>query len=206
MVGEVFTNPYTPNLVPETANDADPILALQNLERYLSNEFQRVEDGIRFIPVQAAYASLLVVNGPVPDQPLVKDVETPLEGFNAFAPIRPNRITAFLGPAADNLQVLESGVYWLQVQITATVDTNTTYAITIAVNGVLADIGGAVDVGNQSTITTVTFYGLRTMDAGDIATVVVVATAGGPGPFTWIMESATFSAVRISELHDEATP
>lgn len=200
MVAPAGAAAYTPNLVPQAQLDGDPNQQLIDLQRYLSEEFERIQTALAFVPVQAAYAALLVAPGPAPDQPLPKGAPTPLGGFNNFSPEVPNRVTAVIG-AVDSLQVEESGVFWVQAQITATVESGTSYVITIAINGVLSDAFGAVDAGNQTTFVTLNFYGLSALKAGDIVTLVAVATAGPPGPFTFIMESATFSAVRVSELH-----
>jgi hypothetical protein len=134
---------------------------------------------------------------------MIKDTPTPITGFNNFAPTIPNRITAVTTGSADSLQVLEGGVYWVQVQITADISSGTSYIITVARNGVLGSIFGAVAASNQTDIITLTLYGLISLNPGDLITVVVVATAAPAGPFEFIMQSATFSVVRISEQHDE---
>ena len=204
-----FAVPYAPNNVPTILLGTEPTQALQDLTRFLHEELDRISEAMRFVPVQAAYGALLVAPGPAPNQPLPKGVPTPLNGFNNFAPNQPNRVTAVVIAVADSLQVLEGGVYWVQAQVTATIDTGTSYAITVAVNGVLSEIFGSVQAGNQSTLITLTFYGLVELSPGDILTLVAVATANPAGPFTFIMESATFSTVRISELHGRdaaATP
>lgn len=201
MTFEVGAEPYTPNLVPQSTLTGDPNKQLISIERFLSEELERIQTALEFVPVQAAYGAAIIVNGPVADQPLVKDVPTVIGGFNAFAPSVPNRVVIDVAGASDTLQPEESGVYLGQAQVTATVDAGTSYVMTFANNGVLSDIFGAIDAANTTTFITLTLFGLVALKAGDIVTLVMTATAGPPGPFTFIMESATFSLVRVSELH-----
>lgn len=201
MTFEVAAEPYAPNPVPQATLEGEPNKQLIDLERFLSEELERLQTALEFVPVQAAYGSLLVINGPVADQPLDKDVPNVIGGFNSFAPEVPNRVTAVVIGSADSLQPLEAGVYLMQAQITATIDSGTSYIMTFANNAVLSEIFGAIDAGNQTTFVTITLFGLVALKAGDLITLVMTATAGPPGPFTFIMESASFSIVRVSELH-----
>ena len=201
MAFETGSEPYVPNIVLITEAGDEPIFALQNLERFLAEELQRIATAMEFVPVQAAYGSLIVSSGPVADQPLVKDVPTVIGGFNAIRPAVPNRIIGDVSGSSDSLQTEEAGVYLVQAQITATIDSGTSYIMTFANNAVLSDIFGAIDAGNQTTFATLTLFGLVTLEAGDIITLVMTATAGPPGPFTFIMESASFNIARVSELH-----
>jgi hypothetical protein len=201
MTFDVSSEPYAPNLVPATRSEDDPTRSIQNLERFLAEELQRIQTALEFVPVQAAYGALIVINGPVADQPLVKDTPTPIGGFNSFAPEVPNRVTAEETGSVDSLQPEEAGVYLMSAQVTATIDAGTSYIMTFANGGVLSDIFGAIDAGNQTTFATITLTGLVSLKAGDLITLVMVATAGQPGPFTFIMESASFNLIRVSELH-----
>lgn len=194
-----FAEPYTPNLVPQTKLDADPLEQIVQLERYLGEELDRISTAMLFVPVQAAYAALTVDPGPAPDQPL-SNTPSLIVGWNAFQPEVPNRVTADFG-IAESLVPLEGGVYLTMIQLACTVDTNTTYTITVAVNGILGSIFGLVNAGNQSNFITLTFFGLGELNAGDQVTVVGAAQGSGPGPWTFIIESGIFSMVRISELH-----
>ena len=202
MTFDVSATPYTPNLVPQAELEGDPNQQLIDLERFLSEELDRISDAAAFVPVQAAYGALIVINGPIADQPLTKDAATAITGFNAFAPEVPNRVTAdTVSLSGDSLVPEEAGVFLMQAQITATIDSGVSYILTFANNAVLSDIFGAIDAGNQTTFVTITLFGLVTLKAGDLITLVMTATAGPPGPFTFIMESASFSIVRVSELH-----
>ena len=202
MTFEVSSEPYTPNLVPQAQLEAEPNQQIIDLQRFLSEELERVATAMLFVPVQAAYGALIVINGPIANQPLTKDAATPLTGFNAFAPEVPNRVTAdTVSLTGDSLVPEESGVFLMQAQITATIDSGVSYILTFANNAVLSEIFGAVDAGNQTTFVTITLFGLISLKAGDLITLVMTATAGPPGPFTFIMESASFSITRVSELH-----
>lgn len=204
MAIEPYAAPYAPNLIPQSKIGQEPIERIIALERFLHEELDRIQEGLTFVPVQAAYASITVDPGPAPDQPLVKDVPTGIIGFNNFQPTVPNRVTAdVIALAGDSLVPLEGGVYWAQAQLTVDIDSGTTYKITMAVNGILSEIFGQIDASNQTDIITMTLYGLKSLNPGDLVTLVALATAGPAGPFQFIMLSAVFSLVRVSEQHDE---
>lgn len=193
-----FAVPYAPNTVPTVNREGEPIQQLQDLTRFLHEELDRIGEAMRFVPVQAAYGALNVAPGPVPN-PLDNPPAQLIIGWNNFSPENPNRVTA--SPTGNSLIPEEGGVGLIQVQIAATVETNTTYTISVAVNGVIGDLFAIVDAGNQSTVITLYFYGLVELDAGDFVTVVGAADGTGLGPWDFTMESATFSLVRVSELH-----
>ena len=199
-----FAVPYTPNNIPGILLDQSVqslTQHIQDLERFLAEELQRIATAARFVPVQAAYGGILVNPGPSPDQPL-DGTPTPLTGFNDGTPDQPNRVTVdVVSLLGDSLVPEEGGVYLIQCQISATIASGTAYAITVAINAVLSTVFGLVDAGNQTTVVTLTFYGLAELDAGDLVTLVASAAGQGPGPFTFIMESATFTLIRVSELH-----
>ena len=214
MAIDPFASPYVPNLVPQSALGIETIRegvsadSVQNnlieLERFISEELDRIQEGMVFVPVQAAYGAITVDPGPAADQPLVKDTPTGITGFNNFQPEVPNRITVDLvSLTGDSLVPSEGGVYWMQAQLTLDIDSGTTYKISVAVNGVEGEIFGQVDASNQTDIITLTLYGISSLNPGDLVTLVATATAAQAGPFEFIMLSATFSLVRISEQHDE---
>ena len=204
MAIEPYAAPYAPNLVPQTKLGDDAIERIIAFERFIHEELDRIQEGLTFVPVQAAYGAITVDPGPAPDQPLVKDVVTGITGFNNFQPTVPNRITVdIIALAGDSLVPLEGGVYLMQAQITADIDSGTTYKISVAVNGVVSEIFGQIDASNQTDIITMTLFGLKSLNAGDLVTLVVLATAAPAGPFQFVMLSATFSLTRVSEQHDE---
>lgn len=192
-----FAEPYAPNLVPQTTLGGDPLEQVIQLERYLAEELDRISTAMLFVPVQAAYAALLVDPGPV-SNPLT-DTPTLITGWNNFSPDVPNRVTATT--TGNSLTPLEGGVYLVQAQISATVDTNTTYTITVTRNLVPSGIFGLINAGNQSVFITLTLFGLVELNAGDAVTLFGAAVGPGQPPSLFDMESATFSAIRISELH-----
>ena len=214
MAIDPFASPYVPNLVPQSALGIDKIREqltaqavqenLIELERFISEELDRIQEGMIFVPVQAAYGAITVDPGPAADQPLVKDTPTGITGFNNFQPEVPNRITADTTTlTGDSLVPSEGGVYWMQAQLTLDIDSGTTYKISVAINGVEQGIFGQVDASNQTNIVTMTLYGIQSLNQGDLVTLIATATAAPAGPFQFIMLSATFSLVRISEQHDE---
>ena len=196
-----FAVPYAPNLVPIPQLGSEPTEQIKDLTRYLQEEFLRVQTALQFVPVQAAYGAILVSPGPAPDQPL-DGTPTGLTGFNNFSPDNPNRIaTDLVSLAGDSLTPEEGGVYLIQAQVAADIDSGTTYTLSVAINGVVADVFGVIDASNQTDIVTIVFYGIVELDQGDLVTLVGQAAGAGPGPFEFIMLSATFSLIRISEFH-----
>ena len=204
MAIEPYAAPYAPNLVPQTKLGDDPIERIIAFERFIHEELDRIQEGLTFVPVQAAYGAITVDPGPAPDQPLVKDVVTGIIGYNNSQPLVPNRITADVASVVgDSLVPLEGGVYLAQAQLTVDIDSGVSYKISMAKNGVVGEIFAQVDASNQTDIITLTFYGLTSLNPGDLISTVVVATAAPAGPFQFIMLAATFSLVRVSEQHDE---
>lgn len=203
--------PYTPNLVPQTMLDLGlaagaeltPEIVqnqLQDLERFLEEEFNRIKTAMLTSTVQAAYGALLV-DPPALDQPLVDGVPTLVTGFNGFSPAVPNRVTADFS-VGESLIPEEGGIYQIFGTVSSIISSGTEYTLTAAVNGTLSGIFGRVDTSNQTTSIQIILYGMVALNPGDIVTLVVVATGPG-GPHTWLIESAVFSLTRISEQNDE---
>ena len=211
MAEPVFAEPYTPNPVPAGQVELEFTLAtakkqMLDMQRFLSEELERIQTAMLGVPVQAAYGAITVDPGPAPDQPLVKDTPTGITGFNNFQPEVPNRIEVDLvSLTGDSLVPTETGVYLMQAQLTLDIDSGTTYKISVAINGVEGGIFGQIDASNQTNIITMTLFGLSTLAQGDLVTLVATATAAPAGPFQFIMLSSTFSLTRISELHKDRT-
>lgn len=204
MAIDPYASPYVPNLVPTSRPDDEAILEIINLQRFLKEELDRIQEGLAFVPVQAAYGALTVDPGPAPDQPLPKNTITPITGFNNIQPAVPNRIEADAAAVTgDELVPLEGGVYFIQSQLTVDIDPGTTYTISVSVNGVVSAIFGRVDASNQTAVITLSFYGLATLNPGDVVILVALATAAPAGPFQFIILSGTFSLIRVSEQHSE---
>ena len=195
--------PYTPNLVPQITVDIGTKAAvehIQDLERFLSEELQRIATANIVAVVQAAYGALTVDPGPAPDQPLVDSVPTAVEGFNNFTPAVPNRVTAQQAP--DSLIPEEGGIYQVMATLSIVISSGTAYTLTAAVNATLTGIFTTVDSSNQTTSIAMVLYGMVALNPGDTVTLVVVAVGPG-GPHTFIIESAIFGLTRISERNDE---
>lgn len=203
--------PYTPNLVPQATLDipggAEGQLTpeqvqqqLLDLERFLEEELNRIGTAMRFAVVQAAYGALTVDPGPVPDQPLPDGVPTAVEGFNNFTPSVPNRVTAQQAP--DSLIPEEGGIYQVNATLSIIISSGTAYSLTAFVNGTPTGVFTTVDSSNQTTSIAMVLYGLIALNPGDVVTLVALATGPG-GPHTFILESAIFSLVRVSEENDE---
>jgi len=193
--------PYAPNLVPQTdAEDTEAISRLIDLERFLEEELTRIAVAMAASTVQAAYGALTVDPGPAADQPL-DDVPSLITGWNNFSPQVTNRVTT------DNLigQSLvpeEGGIYQVTAQMTVTVDSGSLYALTFTVNGTPTGVFSSIDASQQTTVVSFTMHGLLALNPGDICTIFGIAQAQG-SPHTFIMESAIFSLIRVSERNDE---
>ena len=195
--------PYTPNLVPQVKLDVEVqglAVHVQDLERFLEEELDRIATSMLTAVVQAAYGALTVDPGPAPDQPLVDSVPTPVEGFNNFTPSVPNRVTAQQAP--DSIIPEEGGIYQVNATLSILISSGIAYSLTFAVNGTLTGVFTTVDSSNQTTSIAMVLYGLIALNPGDVCTLVVAATGPG-GPHTFIIESAIFSIVRVSERNDE---
>lgn len=200
--GSVFSEPYTPNLVPQADLQGDPGEQLRDLERFLSEELERIQTAMVLVPVQAAYGALTVV-GAAADQPLD---ETPalIVGWNNTAPLVPNRVVA--DPVTtDSLTVTEGGVYQVLMQITAEVDQGRAYELRIYVNGNPSGFFVVVDPSQQTDIITITLNAMGEIDPGDFLQLFGEAEATA-APHTFIMQSGVMSLTRISELHRDRTP
>ena len=189
--------PYAPNLVPQTILGAEPTAQLADLERYLSEELERIATAMTFVPVQAAYCSLLAV-GTQPDQPLGVAPQR-IESFDQFAPALPNRVIPEFSP--DQMVIEEGGVYLIQIFFTATVDVGAEYTLEVRIDGIGVDIKAAVDTSNQSDVINLSAIGIRELNSGNAVWVDGAADAVSPGPHTFIVESSTLAITRVSELH-----
>ena len=184
-----YIEPYTPNAVPQ---HDDPDLA--ELERFLADEFQRVEIAIRGASVAAAYAGLTVENAQVG---VANILPRAITEFDSFVPEAPNRITT-AAPGFDILTPEEDGVYMALAQFTIQVDQLTVYRITMAKDGVLSNIFGAWRTSNQVTDLTMTFSGMIEISPGEAINVVVNSDRDGA---TFNIQNGIFMLFRISELH-----
>ena len=203
----VFSEPYTPNPVPTGQLEQQfsvEALAKQvvDLQRFLVEEFERIQTAMLFVPVQAAYGALGMLTA-APDQPLT-DVPELIVGWNIDAPENPNRIE--IDFTTDNsLTTLEAGVYMVQVQITAEIDTGSTYVFTIFRDGVATPIFTAIDASQQTAIVTLVLMSVITLNQGSVVQLFGEAQTQGQ-PHTFIMLSGIMSLFRISELHDDRVP
>lgn len=200
--GAVFSEPYTPNLVPQAALDQDPTEQIRDLERFLSEELERLQTALQLVPVQAAYGALTVV-GTAADQPL-DDTPALITGWNNTAPLVPNRVVA--DPVTfDALTVTEGGVFQILIQITAGIDQGSSYTFTIFLNGSPTALFVGIDASQQTDVLTFTLMAMLEVDPGDFVQLFGQAQAQG-APHTFIMQSGIFSLTRISELHRDRSP
>ena len=199
----VFAEPYTPNPVPQAGLQLEVKAQLRDLERYLSEELDRIQTAMLFVPVQAAYGGLVVFPGPAADQPL-NEIPQLITGWNAETPLNPNRVVTDF-TTLEAMTVNEGGVYQITFNVTATVDAGRTYILTVYLNGVATPLFSAVDGSNQSEVLTFTFHALIDLDQGDLIQLFGEAEAQA-APHTFIMNRAIYDLVRISELHKDRTP
>jgi hypothetical protein len=173
---------------------------LIDLERFLTEELDRIATAQIGAVVQAAYAALLVDPAAL-DQPLVDGVPTLVTGFNGFSPQVPNRITADF-TVGESLVPEEGGIYQILATVSSIISSGTEYSLTAAINGTLTGIFTRVDASNQTASISLVLYGMIALNPGDQVTLVVLASGPG-GPHTWLIESAIFGVTRISERNDE---
>jgi len=192
--------PYAPNLVPQTQReDQDSISRLIDLERFLEEELTRISVAMAASTVQAAYGALTVLNT-VADQPLDATPSLVL-GWDGFSPQVPNRVTTDT-VIGQSLVPEEGGIYQITMQISAEIDTGTAYTFTFAVNNNLSPVFTLQESSQQTSLMTFTLHGLIALNPGDVCTIFGAAQAQG-SPHTFIMESAIFSLIRVSERNDE---
>jgi hypothetical protein len=202
-MAEVFSEPYTPNLVPQAQLNQNPLVQLRDLERFLAEELERIQTAMLLVPVQAAYGGLTVAPGPVADQPL-DGTPALIVGWNNTTPLVPNRVDS--DPVTSNsLTVSEGGVFLILMQITAAIAQGRNYEFRIYENGVPTALFVEVDASQQTDVITVTLNAMLEVDPGDFVQLFGEAEAAG-SPHQFIMESAILSAIRISELHRDRTP
>ena len=207
MVEQVFAEPYTPNPVP--TGQVEGLIGVSevtlggvlkqvlDLQRFLTEELERIQTAMLFVPVQAAYGALGVV-GAAADQPLT-DVPELITGWNVDAPFNPNRV--LIDFTTDNsLTTTEAGVYMVQLQITASIDTGSAYVFTIFRDGVATPIFTAVDASQQTDIVTIVVMSVITLNQGSVVQLFGEAQTQGQ-PHTFVMLSAVMTIFRISELH-----
>ena len=205
--------PYSPNLVPQAQLDQLGAVGseveltpegvqrqLIDLERFLEEELTRIATAMLAAVVQAAYAALTVDPGPAADQPL-DATPTLIQGWNNFTPSIPNRVTTDQ-VVQESLVPEEGGIYQITAVMTVTVDAGSLYALTFTVNGTPTGVFSSIDASQQTTVVSFVMHGLLALNPGDVCTIFGIAQAQG-APHTFIMESAIFSIIRVSERNDE---
>ncbi len=193
MSSRVYIDPYTPNLVPQTNPNNDQGIA--ELQRFLSDELERIAISIRGSSVQAAYAAL-GINAPQTE--LVGITPTRYEDFTFISPQRPQRITS---NPPDFYQLIpeEQGVYYISAFLTALIDSGRAYTLTVYINGVAADIFAAVDASNQTDFITLSFAGIIELKRGDVVELWISSNLNNS---QFDCDNGFFSLHRISEIHD----
>ncbi len=201
--------PYTPNLVPQVvlpigrgeqeATTAELQSQIIDLERFLTEELDRIQIAMITATVQAAYGAL-EVDPAAANQLLADGVPSIVTGFNSFAPAVPNRVTA--DATGDSLVPEEGGIYQVLANITVNISSGTAYTMTAFVNGNPSGVFTTVDASNQTASIQLTLYGMIALNPGDTITLVVVATGPG-GPHDFQIDSAVYGLTRISERNDE---
>lgn len=201
--GTIFAEPYTPNLVPQGGIDRDLINQIRDLERFLSEELERIQTAMVFVPVQASYGGLALTSGPAADQPLDATPQL-ITGWDSQEPLNLNRVVVDF-TTLEAMTVNEGGVYQISLQVTAEIDAGRTYVLTVHKNGVATQIFVAIDGSNQTAILTFTLHALIDLEQGDLIQLFGEAEAQA-APHTFIMLSGVYDLIRVSELHKDRTP
>jgi hypothetical protein len=183
-----FAEPYIPGLVPSL----NSLESMQDLERYLNEEMDRIALAISQTTVQAAYGALLVASSSG-DQAL-DTTDAILTAWDSTSPAVPNR--AIPDASTDNITVLEAGVYFIAASFASVLSADT-FLFTFYKNGVATPVTTVADPSNQTDAFGVNLMGEITLAAGDVLDIrASVVTGTG----TIDIGSGTFNLFRISEL------
>ena len=188
-----FNSRYVAGTVPSLN---DPLSAMGDLERFLREEFQRIEIALVTSTVQAAYGSIYA-SVQAPAQP-VTTTPAPVTAYDAFSPDNLNRVEVDL--VANTLTVLEAGVFHLGAY-GSFVNTTDDFVFQFYINGVAVPILTIVDPSNQTNDLSFNCFGMVTVEQGDVID-LRVSVASGTGNLT--MHSSVIEIFRISELHKGA--
>ena len=185
-----FNSRYVSGTVPSLN---DPNTAMGDLERFLREEFQRIEIALVTSTVQAAYGSIYV-SETAPTQP-VTTTPVVIDAYDAFSPENLNRVEVDL--SADTLTVLEAGVYHLGAY-GSFVNTTDDFVFQFYINDTAVPILTIVDPSNQTNDLSFNCFGMVTLEQGDVID-LRVSVSSGTGNLT--MHSSVIEMFRISELH-----
>ena len=185
-----FNSRYVPGTVPSLN---DPLSAMGDLERFLREEFQRIEIAMVTSTVQPAYGSLYVT-APASLQS-VTTTPAKIAAYDETSPDNLNRVLADIGD--DTLTVLEAGVYHLGAY-GSFVNTASEFTFQFYINDTAVPLLTTVDASSSSNGLTFSCFGIVTLEQGDVVD-LRVSVDTGTGSIT--MLSSVISVFRISELH-----
>jgi hypothetical protein len=185
----VPTEPYIPNPPPQGGT-------LEETQRYLEDEFWRLAHAVRTTNVQAAYGALTQDAASIGTADIIPK---PIDTWDGFLPDEPNRIE--VAPDGQGLIVEEAGVYFMNAQLSAAINSGRFYTITVYKNLQPTELSFSWDTSNQTDVITETITGLGTLAQGDEISLWVSATVDGS---TFDIVAAIFNLFRISELQKVA--
>ena len=185
------TEPYVPNPPPQGGD-------IEETQRYLREEFQRVALAIRSTTVQAAFGGVAITT---PANFIANIAPQPLAPWQNFYPPRPSRVStnpeSGQVPEGSVLIPLEDGAYQFDAQVNIDGDAGQGYFLTLYKNDQPLEVFGHWDLSNQSNSLWLKFGVLLEGKAGDIYSVWFAAEADGA---TFDVKTANFQCFRVSEL------
>jgi hypothetical protein len=183
-----FMSPYVPNLVPQD-ND------IHDLQRFLSEELAYISRTIQGASVQASYGA--VTQG-TPSTAFANIIAAPIDTWDGSKPDRLNRMEV----AADGqgLIVEESGVYFMNAQISVVINSGRFYTMTVYKNGLPTDISFSWDTSQQTDAITETITSIGELSKGDEVSIWISSTLDGS---TFDIVAGIFNLFRISELQQQ---
>jgi hypothetical protein len=181
------TEPYVPNPPPQGGT-------LEETQRYLEDEFNRVSLAIRSTSVQAAYGGISIVPPAVEGN--IGLVPSLIAPWDATYPPRPDNRTVLL-PIDGSITTLESGAYQMGAQVNVLIDTGDIYTMTLYRNGIPTAVTATWDTSNQTNEIWMQINVLVGSDAGDVYTLWANSDSE-VSLFT--ITHASFQMFRVSEL------
>lgn len=176
---------YTPGLVPQGGT-------LEQTQRYLDEELQRIQSAIRLTTVQPAFGCLEIEAAVVVGANIAPQVVAP---WDTALPAEPARTT--VDAVNGEITILENGVYLVIMSMSLVGDSGVVYYLTLYKNGSPTVVQCVQPMPAALTDLSV-FHTQIDLDAGDVLSLRVNTAATNGATFT--PQRAHFSAQRVSEF------
>ena len=180
------TEPYTPNPVPEGGS-------LEDTQRYLREEFERLSLSVRSTSVQAAYIGLQV------NSEVLGTVDQTPSKISAWQVVQPGRPSRFQTNPPDNDEIIaeEDGVYAATFTMSVEITPGRRIEVRLYVNDNPTNTAAFLDASNQTNAVSLMFSNFGELTAGDRLSVWALCPDNNS---TFNIEFSAFYCYRISEL------